>query len=366
MKTITRVSLFALFAIAIFSLVGCQPAANTNTNSNSNTNAAPKAAAPTAESLLALDTKAWDAWKSKDTEFFKTFLADNFVGFGDDGKRMTKAEILEAMAKEKCDVKSNALSDPKVTMAGPDTAVVTYKATVDGTCEDEKGASHKIPSNLTVASVFVRSGDTWKGAYHNEVPVMAAPSEASANSNKPAEEKKEAAGAEKTNKMPPPPPAASNSEKPKTESKPESKSNTAAATNSNSNSATSTSDALTEAIVAQEKKGWESWMKQDSKGIEETIGSDISFVDPAGKFYFGKADVLKEWMSGQCKVTSVDVSDAKASQIGTDVAILTYKGTAVGTCGDMKLEPIWGTTVAVKEGGAWKAVYVFETPMRKS
>jgi hypothetical protein len=31
----------------------------------------------------------------------------------------------------------------------------------------------------------------------------------------------------------------------------------------------------------------------------------------------------------------------------------------------MKLEPIWGTTVAVKEGDAWKAVYIFETPMKK-
>jgi hypothetical protein len=52
--------------------------------------------------------------------------------------------------------------------------------------------------------------------------------------------------------------------------------------------------------------------------------------------------------------------------ITKDAAILTFKGTAVGTCGDMKLEPLWGTTVAVKEGDVWKAVYIFETPMRKS
>jgi hypothetical protein len=28
----------------------------------------------------------------------------------------------------------------------------------------------------------------------------------------------------------------------------------------------------------------------------------------------------------------------------------------------MKLEPLWGTTVAIKDGDSWKAVYIFETP----
>ena len=58
MKTMIRVSLLAITA---FALAACQPAANTNTNSNTNANTAPKAAAPTADSLMAQDTKAWDA-----------------------------------------------------------------------------------------------------------------------------------------------------------------------------------------------------------------------------------------------------------------------------------------------------------------
>ena len=363
MKTMMRVSLFAIVA---FALAACQPAANTNTTSNSNANTAPKAAAPTADSLMALDSKAWDAWKAKDGTFFSNYLDDKFVGF-DNGKREGKAEMVKAISEHKCDVKSHSLSEPKITMAGADAAVVTYKATVDGTCTDEKGASHKIPSPVTVASVFVRSGDTWKGAYHNETALMeTTPAEGNSNaaaSNKEAAGSKEAAGADKKAMPAPPPPK---------EEKPAAKpaanaANTSANSNAagNSNSATTTSDALTDALMAVEKKGWEAWMKQDAKAMEETIGKDVSFVDPTGKLHFGKDAVLKEWTSGQCKVTSVDVSEGKASMINADVAVLTYKGSPVGTCGDMKLSPIWGTTVAVKEGNTWKAVYIFETPVGK-
>ena len=356
MKTMMRVSLLAITA---FVLAACQPAANTNTNSNTNANTAPKAAAPTADSLMALDTKAWDAYKNKDGAFFSSFLDDKYVSFNN-GKREGKAENVKGISEHKCDFKSHALSDPKITMAGAEAAILTYKATVDATCVDDKGKSEKLPSTLTVASVYVRSGDTWKAAYHNEVPLMEPPKPAEgANSNKPATNK-ESAGAEKK-EVPPPPP-------PKEEKKPASNSANAGANTASSNSnanATSGSDALTDAIMAVEKKGWEAWMKQDAKALEETTSKDVAFVDAGGKATFGQAEVIKEWTNGQCKVSSVDVSDGKASMINADVAILTYKGTAVGTCGDMKLESLWGTTVAIKEGNNWKAVYIFETPMAK-
>ena len=352
MKTMIRVSLLAITA---FALAACQPAANTNTNSNTNANTAPKAAAPTADSLMAQDTKAWDAYKNKDGAFFSNYLDDKFVSW-ENGKRGGKAEAVKGISEHKCDFKSHTLSDPKITMVGADAAVLTYKATVDATCVDEKGKSEKLPSTVTVASVFVRSGDTWKAAYHNEVAVMEAPKPAEgANSNKPAASK-EAAGADKKEVPAPVPPK---------EQKPASNSPAAntASSNSNASAPSGSSDALTDAIMAVEKKGWESWMKQDAKALEETTSKDVAFVDAGGKATFGQAEVIKGWTNGECKVSSVNVSDGKASMINADVAILTYKGTAVGTCGGMKLEPLWGTTVAIKEGNAWKAVYIFETPM---
>src|SRR5687767_2175683 len=137
MKTILAVS---LVAIGAFSLIGCAPPAanNSTANANSNTNTAPKAALPTADALLAMDNKAFEAWKIKDAKYFEGFLADTFVGFGDDGKRLTRAEAIKMISEHKCDLKSFSLSEPHVTPAGADAAVLTYRATAEGTCEGDK------------------------------------------------------------------------------------------------------------------------------------------------------------------------------------------------------------------------------------
>ena len=350
MKSLMKIS---LFAVAAFALIGCAPpTTNTNTAANANSNAAPKAAAPTADTFMPMENKAFEAWKNKDGKYFEAYIADNFVPGPGEGN-MTKAEAIKMIAEHKCDVKSFSLSEGRVTPVGADAAVFTYKATADGTCEGKP-----IPSPVTAASVFVRSGDTWKAVYHNEVAIIAPKEDAKADANA---TNKGAAPTE--NKAAAPAPAAKEN---KTEtnktSAPTTNSNSSASANSNK---ATTSDALTDALMAVERKGWEAWKNQDAKAMDAVVGSDVTFVDITGKATFGKADVIKGWTDGSCKVSSVDVADGKAMSITKDAAILTFKGTAVGTCGDMKLEPLWGTTVAVKEGETWKAVYIFETPIRK-
>jgi len=353
------VSLFA----AAFALASCASPTGTNTsaNTNTNTNAAPKAAAPAADTLMAMDSKAFDAWKNKDGQYFEGYIADNFVGF-DDGKRSTKAELLKMMESEKCDVKSVTPSDPHVTPVGADAAVLTYKVAQDATCNGEK-----LPANVTAASVFVRSGDTWKGVYHNEVAVVepkaGAEGDKKASTANAIEEKK---GIDTS-------PGASADTKPSADKKvaPAATTTTAssngnAASNSNSaaGGATSADASLTAGLAAMEKKGWEAWKSKDAKVFEEILSKDFAFIDSMGKATFGKAEGIKMWTTDNpCTVSSVDVSDANGSMITKDAAILTYKGTATGTCGDMKLTPLWGTTVAVKEGEVWKAVYIFEAPI---
>ena len=65
MKTMFRILILSIAALAVAS---CAPPANTNTttNTNANANTAAKPAAPTADSLMALDQKAWEAYKNKD------------------------------------------------------------------------------------------------------------------------------------------------------------------------------------------------------------------------------------------------------------------------------------------------------------
>jgi len=217
-------------ACAAFLLFGCgttpPPPANT-ANSNSNANAKPANAAPTAAALLELEKKAFDAWQKKDGKFFETFIADNFVDYSN-GKRSSREEVIKQITDNKCDIKSWAVSDEKMTMIGPDAAVLTSKAVADVTCDGQK-----LPSPVTSSTLFVRSGDGWKAAYHAENPVI-------------------------DPKAPPPPPA--KKEEAKKEEKPASNSNANA--NANANAATSqpakpTASANTEAPVQGNQAGWE-------------------------------------------------------------------------------------------------------------
>lgn len=125
---------------------------------------------------------------------------------------------------------------------------------------------------------------------------------------------------------------------------------------------------MTDALMVVEKKGWEGWKAKDSKALDEvtTGGSSFVFVDAMGHATFGKDAALKMWTTDNpCTVSSVALSDGKAYSLAKDAAILVFKGTAEGTCGTTKLEPLWGTTVFVKEGEAWKAAYIFEQPVGK-
>ena len=96
---------------------------------------------------------------------------------------------------------------------------------------------------------------------------------------------------------------------------------------------------------------------------EHNEGADIDELKVT-TIYVDKAATLKDWAGDPpCNVSSVSVTDAQSSSVTAEVGILTYKGTAVGTCGDQKLTPLWGGTVFFNEGGNWKATFMIEQPM---
>jgi ketosteroid isomerase-like protein len=313
---------FVLFALAAALLAACTPpAANAPNNANAtNANAniaTTKPAAPTAEALTALETKAVEAWKNKDTKFWDTFLADNFVSLGPDGKRMGKADIVKMMADDKCENKSYSFADQHVTPVGADAAVITMKVTSDYTCNGKQG-----PSPAITASLYERSGNEWKGAYHGEVIVM------DPKNMKPGEKKPEA-------------PAAKTAESP---------------------AAPATADALTDSLLAIEKSGWEAWKARDAKKLSDLAGSDLAFVNETGKFTSSKEDTIKSWTEPKCEIKSVNLSDGKASMITKDAAILTFKSVTDGTCEGNPVGTVWATSIYVKDGDTWKLVYGFENP----
>ena len=308
-----RITLFILTAVAAITFAACGGTADNKPANAANANTAkPAAAAPTKEALVALEKTAFEAWQKKDGKFFEGFLTAGFVSFDEKG-RIDKAGEIKRISENKCEVKSFSLSDEQMTALGTDAVLLTLKATTDNTCDGKKQ-----PSPSWSATVFVRTGDAWKAAYHNEIPV-ADPKAAPA---KPAPAK----------------PAAET--KPVTDAKP--------------------ADAATEALMAIEKKGWEAWKNRDAKAIEGILAKDLSIIDSGSRYDY--AGTMKLWFESKCEIKSYSLSDAASVPLAKDVSILTFKGAASGTCEGQPLGTMWATSIYVKDGESWKLAFVFNAP----
>jgi hypothetical protein len=270
-------------------------------------------AAPTKDALVALEKSSYEAWKSKDAKFWGTFLSDKFVGYGSSGK-LDKASATREYTGVDCEIKSYALSDEQMKPLGNDAALITYKTTVDGTC-----GGQTLPAHSWAASAYVRDGDKWNGAFHAGAPVV----DPKAAPTKPVDKKEVSKEGE---------------------AKPADR------------------DAGTDAMLAVERTVWEAWRAHDAKKLEDLTARDISFINIFGTHFATKADALKDWTGTGCDVKSVSVTDAAGTMLSPTVGILTFKGAADGTCYGQKVGPIWGTSVYVKNGNAWKWTFGINLP----
>ena len=321
-----RMKCLVLSAVAAFALTACQPAANTantavaniNANANANSNAnSTAAAAPTKEELMKLETAAYDAWKNKDAKFWDTFLVANFVGYGQNGK-LDKASAAKQYTGADCDVKSVTHSDEQMTPLGPNAVLLTHKVTQDATC-----GGQKLPASNWAASVFVREGGQWKGAFHADAPIRdqnAPPMKAEANTAKPAAAT----------------PAAS----------------TAAAT-------TAAPDAATDAMFTLEKKAWDDWKNKNQKGMEDWASPNLTAFTSNGRE--PGADAIKTWMNDGCEVKSVSLTDPSSVSLGPDHGLLLFKATVDGKCKGTAIPPEHGASIYAKEAGTWKALFTMGT-----
>jgi hypothetical protein len=316
MKTVV-ITVFLGLAALMLAARG-KPAKNTSANRNADT-AKPTAAAPTADALLALDKQANEAYIKSDSKFFERMLSDKFV-MHEGGQQMDKAAVIKMIAGNKCDVKDWKLEDPQMAKIDADTYVLSYKGTFDGSCTAPDGKSIKIPSPIRSATVWARTGDTWRAAFHGENLIF-------------------------DPKNPPPAKAEGNKEKPTKDDK-------AAATKP-------AADPSTAAMMAIEKSVWEAWKAKDAAKLEDLTTRGLSFQNIFGTYFANKADTIKDWTSARCDIESVSVTDGAGTLLSPTVGILSRTGTAEGTCDGQKLTsvPVYGTSVYVKDGDSWKLAF---------
>ena len=310
-----RIKCFTLTTIAAFVFTVC----GGNTLANDANAAAEKTASggPTKAALVTLEKSAYAAWKSKDAKFWDTFLSDKFVGWGSSG-RLDKALATKEFTGADCTIKSYALSDEHMSPLGKGAVLITHRIAVDGTC-----GGQVLPANSWAASVYVRDGNKWKGAFHAEAPVV----DPKAALAKPADKKK----APQIDEAQPAAPNAS-----------------------------------TDAMLTVERTVWGAWRAHDGKKLGDLTAKDISFINIFGTYFATKADALKDWTSAGCDVKSVSVSEAARTMLSPTTGILTFKGTADGTCYSQQVNSvIWGTSVYVKDGDAWKWTFGINVPARE-
>ena len=104
---------------------------------------------------------AWQAFKDKKTDDFKKLVSAKLVAVYAEGMSDMQKELADM---QKWDMKSFAISDYKVTPAGPDTCVTTYKVAVEGTYDrqDQSGT-------YNAASVWKRQKGEWQAIFHTNV-----------------------------------------------------------------------------------------------------------------------------------------------------------------------------------------------------
>jgi len=272
-------------------------------------------AEPMQVALVSLETNAYEAWKSKDVQFWGTFLSDRFVGWGSSG-RLDKASAAKEYAGFDCEIKSYAISDVQMTPLGRDTALITHKVTIDGTCGGQKNA----PASWA-ASVYVREGDRWKAGFHAEAAIVD--------------------------------PAALSA-------KPEGKQRSDEAKQTYSTD----QNARTKDLLLREKAIWEAWKDHDAKSLAALMEMDIQFINIFGFHFATKADALKDWSGKGCDVKTIDLTDAAATMFSPTAEILTFHARADGTCFGQRVGPVWGSSIYVKDGATWKWRFGINLPAR--
>ncbi len=98
--------------------------------------AATSKTAATEQALIEKEKQLWEAWKNHDPEPFRQLLTENAILIEEDGV-YNKAQYLDVLTKHSCQIKNVAFTDVKLTMIDKDSAALTYKAAIDGTCNGQ-------------------------------------------------------------------------------------------------------------------------------------------------------------------------------------------------------------------------------------
>jgi uncharacterized protein (TIGR02246 family) len=118
--------------------------------------------------IVALEKRAFEAWKTKDRKFFEEHMSEEgqYIDLNGVG---AKAQYVKAIIDNNCTVRSYSLDNTKVTMLSKDVALLTYRYAHDAVC-----GGNPESSPLWASTVYVNRAGNWLIAFHQEIPAAQA------------------------------------------------------------------------------------------------------------------------------------------------------------------------------------------------
>ena len=116
---------------------------------------------PTKEAAITDSEKAaWEAYKNKQANAFKKYLATDYCGFYAEGLKSMDKEVADM---EKTELRDYSLTDMKIAFPSANVAVTTYKATLESSSggKDTSGT-------YNVASIWITTGGKWVVIFHTD------------------------------------------------------------------------------------------------------------------------------------------------------------------------------------------------------
>jgi ketosteroid isomerase-like protein len=110
------------------------------------------------KAIVALEKIVTEAFKNKQLETVKKYLAPEFVGLDAEGFKNVDSELADV---PKYDVRDNSFADMKIAFPNANMAVVTYKVTTQATHNGQDTSG-----TYNVASVWTKRERKWRLVFH--------------------------------------------------------------------------------------------------------------------------------------------------------------------------------------------------------
>jgi len=119
------------------------------------------------QELVQIEIGFFEAWKSKDLEYFRSHIPENGIFWGEYGTT-SRAQQLEEQkdSAQSCVVEGYVLSDFGILPLAAGTYMLTYKAEQHATCRGQK-----VPVYMNGSSVYILKDARWQAIYRAEVPL---------------------------------------------------------------------------------------------------------------------------------------------------------------------------------------------------